>query len=61
MDFLLGIPELAEVMKAKVEALSGDDIETSALRIAKMFDAIRTVRGMNSSDVMPHAPLPPTQ
>lgn len=58
MDFLLGIPEMAEVLRSKVEALSGDDIQTTAMRIAQMFDAIKTVRGMN--DEAPDIVVPPT-
>ena len=56
MDFLMSIPEMAEVMRAKVEALSGDELETTALRMAKMFEVIRSVRGSNEH---PQEPLPP--
>jgi hypothetical protein len=58
MDFLLGIPEMAEVLRSKVEALSGDDIQTTAMRIAQMFDAIKTVRGMNDESAA--VAVPPT-
>src|SRR5690606_16701046 len=67
MDFLLGIPEMAEVLRSKVEALSGDDIQSTAMRIAQMFDAIKTVRGMNDEPaavvvppvVTPESPITP--
>lgn len=58
MDFLMGIPEMAEVLRAKVEALSGDDIESTALRIAGMFNAIRTA-GTGANLTPSPAPLRP--
>lgn len=57
MDFLMNIPEAAEILRSKVEAISGDDFEKTAVRIAQMLDVIRSVRG--TSDV-PQTPLPPT-
>lgn len=41
MDMLLNIPEVAEVFRAKVEAMSGDDFETTVRRVGTLFAALR--------------------
>ena len=45
MDMLLGIPEVAEVFTAKVEALSGEDFETTLKKAATLFNALKDVNG----------------
>lgn len=57
MDLLLDIPEVAEVFKAKVEALSGDDIDTLFTRIAVM---LRNMRELDLPDAPPKVE-PPAQ
>lgn len=41
MDLLLDIPEVAEVFKAKVEALSGDDLGSTVNRMTQLLNALR--------------------
>ena len=41
MDLLLNIPEVAEIFKAKVEALSGDDLDVTLARIGELLDGLR--------------------
>jgi flotillin len=41
MDMLLNIPEVAEIFKAKVEALSGDDLDVTLARIGQLLDGLR--------------------
>lgn len=48
MDMLLGIPEVAEVFTAKVEALSGEDFETTLMKAATLFNALKDVQGAES-------------
>lgn len=45
MQMLLGIPEVAEMFRTKVEALSGEDFEQTINKVAKMFHALRDVDG----------------
>lgn len=42
MDMLLGIPEVAEVFRAKVEALSGEDFQNTLKKISLMFETLKT-------------------
>ncbi|MDX1995276.1 MAG: SPFH domain-containing protein [bacterium] len=41
MDMLMNIPEVAEIFRAKVEALSGEDLLTTARRLNELFEAVR--------------------
>ena len=43
MDLLLNIPEVAEIFKAKVEALSGDDLDVTLDRIGTLLAGLRRV------------------
>jgi len=43
MDMLLDIPEVAEVFKAKVEALSGDDMESMLGRVTAMMKGLQGI------------------
>lgn len=54
LDFLMGIPETAEILRSKVEALSGDDFEMMAARIAALLN---TLRGVKSAENTPTAPI----
>lgn len=45
LDFLMNIPEAAEVLRTKIEALSGDDVETMAVRISTLLNALRNAGG----------------
>lgn len=49
MDMLLNIPEVAEMFRAKVEALSNEDLETTVKKVAKLFNSLKEVD-------MPHQP-----
>jgi flotillin len=42
MDMLMSIPEMAEVFRTKVEALSGEDLESTAMRISRLFAVLRS-------------------
>jgi len=42
MDLLMNIPEVAEVFKAKVEALSGEDLASTLNRVTELLNAVRT-------------------
>lgn len=48
MDMLLGIPEVAEVFTAKVEALSGEDFEVTLTKAATLFNALKNMQGDNT-------------
>ncbi|MBN1284187.1 MAG: hypothetical protein JXB47_02195 [Anaerolineae bacterium] len=41
VDLLLDMPEIAEVFKAKVEALSGEDMTTTIAKINQMFNKLK--------------------
>lgn len=43
LGMLMQIPEVAEVFRAKVEALSGDDFEQTLTRIAQMFNSLKAL------------------
>jgi flotillin len=43
MDMLLNIPEVAETLRTKVEALSGEDFEKTIARIAGLFNALKSL------------------
>lgn len=43
MDLLLNIPEVAETLRSKVEALSGEDFEKTLLKVAGLFNSLKTV------------------
>jgi flotillin len=58
LDFLMGIPEAAEIMRTKVEALSGDDFETMAVRISGLLNMMRSAR---TADAPPAAPVETTE
>ena len=45
MDMLVNIPEVAEVFRTKVEALSGEDLETTVARVGKLFAALKDADG----------------
>lgn len=42
-DLLMNIPEFAEVFRTKVEALSGEDFQTTLARINMMFETLKSV------------------
>lgn len=48
MDMLLGIPEVAEVFTAKVEALSGEDFEVTLTKAAALFNTLKNMQGDNT-------------
>ncbi|MBW4438355.1 MAG: hypothetical protein KME04_14545 [Pleurocapsa minor GSE-CHR-MK-17-07R] len=52
LEFLNGIPETAEVLRAKVEALSGDDFETTIVRISNLLTILRGARE-SGGDIAP--------
>ncbi len=54
MDFLLGIPEVAEVFRTKVEALSGDDFDKTVTKVLEMFRSMRQI----DEDVQKTAAVP---
>jgi flotillin len=43
LDLLMRIPDVSEMFRAKVEALSGDDFETTMKRAAELFKSLRTL------------------
>ena len=45
MDLLMNIPEVAEVFRARVEALSGDDFERTIQRVAQMLHSLQLTDG----------------
>ncbi len=47
LGLLMGIPEVAEVFRTKVEALSGEDFSKTVERIGQMFDSLR---GIDAND-----------
>jgi flotillin len=57
LDMLMNIPEVAETFRTKVEALSGDDFETTMLRVARFTQALRS--GELSSEGTADIPVPP--
>jgi flotillin len=56
MDMLMNIPEMAEVMRAKVEALSGEDFETTITRMARLLHALRDSNEASNGNTAPPAP-----
>lgn len=46
MDMLLGIPEVAEIFTAKVEALSGEDFNTTLTKVTMLLDSLKDVQGI---------------
>ena len=44
MDMLLGIPEVAEVFTAKVEALSGEDFQVTLSKATALFNALKDMQ-----------------
>ncbi|HLU08325.1 MAG TPA: SPFH domain-containing protein [Oceanobacillus sp.] len=51
MDMLVNIPEVAEIFRTKVEALSGEDLESTISRVGKLFAALK-----DAGDSPPPAP-----
>ncbi len=49
MDMLMNIPEVAETFRAKVEALSGEDVETTMVRLAQLFASVQTAAGKSDA------------
>lgn len=43
VDFLMSIPEVAEVFRTKVEALSGDDFDKTVTKVLDMFQSLRNI------------------
>lgn len=43
MDMLLNIPEVAEMFKTKVEALSGEDFQKTVNKVMEMFESLKGV------------------
>lgn len=53
LDLLMRIPEVSEMFRAKVEALSGDDFETTMKRAAELFKSLRNMEdspGLSSTN-----------
>jgi len=48
MDMLLGIPEVAEVFTAKVEALSGEDFQTTLTKATSLFNTLKDMQGVDT-------------
>jgi flotillin len=46
MDMLLGIPEVAELFTAKVEALSGEDFQTTLGKVTMLLNTLKDVQGV---------------
>ncbi|MCZ2099689.1 MAG: hypothetical protein LC121_26195 [Anaerolineae bacterium] len=62
MDLILNIPEVAEVFRTKVEALSGEDVETTMIRLAKLISSIQTTAApVKETNGAPGLPLPPME
>lgn len=60
MDMLLNIPEVAEMFRAKVEALSGDDFETTVSRLAALLSSVQAAASpTKQTNGAPGLPLPP--
>jgi flotillin len=53
IDMLMNIPEFAEIFRAKVEALSGEDFEQAISRMAHMFRSLRDVDADTFSSTPP--------
>lgn len=43
MDMLLNIPEVAEIFRSKVEALSNEDLESTIRKVAQLFNSLKQV------------------
>ena len=53
MDFLLEIPEVTEMFNAKIEALTGDDIEQTIRKVSML---IKSLRDVDSEDIVVQEP-----
>jgi hypothetical protein len=60
-DMVMNIPEMAETFRAKVEALSGEDFETSLARVAQLFTVLRSTDLSAEPTPASHAPAVPSQ
>jgi flotillin len=59
MDMLMGIPEMAEVFRTKVEALSGEDFQETLTKINAMFDTLKgSGDGREDKALTPPPPKP---
>lgn len=60
MDMLLNIPEVTEMFRAKVEALSGEDVETTMVRLAQLMSSVQTAAASTKDAVSkPETVIPP--
>ncbi|MCC6804554.1 MAG: hypothetical protein IT319_16845 [Anaerolineae bacterium] len=60
MDMLMNIPEVAEMFRAKVEALSGDDFETTMSRLATLLSSVQSAASpTKQTNGAAGLPLPP--
>lgn len=53
MEMLMGIPEVADMFRSKVEALSGEDFENTIDRVAKMFKMLKSVENGDETNALP--------
>jgi flotillin len=58
LDMLLSVPEVAEVMKAKVEALSGDTLENAMTKFVQLFNSLRQIDQPGSAPAQQLSALP---
>jgi flotillin len=61
MDLLMNIPEVAEVFRTKVEALSGDDFESSVRRVSQLLELLRGGENHNTPATLPDGTPNPTE
>lgn len=68
MDLLMNVPEVSEMFRAKVEALSGEDFESTVTRLAQLFALLKNVDAkpaestpavVTEATVTPSAPIAP--
>ena len=58
MDMLVNIPEVAEVFRSKVEALSGEDLASTVARVGHLFNALKGSEiGKNGVAAMVEPPM----
>ncbi len=53
MDMLMNMPEMTEMFRAKVEALSGEDLEATVARLAHLFSVLRSADAATASPASP--------
>ena len=53
MDMLMNMPEMTEMFRAKVEALSGEDLEATVARLAHLFSVLRSADAATAPPASP--------